>query len=311
MTERPRVLFVGRARYRLPLPAWLAKKWDAVEQELDYRVIGAATEDSGPSDDRFRLARPARPRRLDGLLFYLRLPLRLRREIQELPARRRSSRPILSRRRGARRSGTRPPAGAGDRRGARRLADVLAAVRLTCTPADQSSCRRGRGPGGPAGRRDARCLELHGGPRRGDARGAARALSSRRSVTCRRSPSGARLAPRTADGGVRRRARGVQERRGACRRLAARRRSRACCRPRDRRQRARSRRSSTELVADFPGRVEHDDVARARGGLRAARCCDGARAAVLAGGPRPRDHRIVRPGTRRSSRRTAAGFPIS
>jgi glycosyltransferase involved in cell wall biosynthesis len=82
MTERPRVLFVGRARYSLPLPAWLAKKWDAVEQELDYRVIGAATEGSGPSDDRFWLARPARPQRLDGLLFYLRLPLRLRRQIR-------------------------------------------------------------------------------------------------------------------------------------------------------------------------------------------------------------------------------------
>jgi glycosyltransferase involved in cell wall biosynthesis len=82
MTERPRVLFVGRARYSLPLPGWLAKKWDAVEQELDYRVIGAATEESGPSDDRFRLARPASPRQLDGLLFYLRLPLRLRRQIR-------------------------------------------------------------------------------------------------------------------------------------------------------------------------------------------------------------------------------------
>ena len=82
MTERPRVLFVGRARYSLPLPGWLAKKWDAVEQELDYRVIGAATEESGPSDDRFRLARPASPRKLDGLLFYLRLPLRLRRQIR-------------------------------------------------------------------------------------------------------------------------------------------------------------------------------------------------------------------------------------
>jgi len=80
--DRPRVLFVGRARYSLPLPGWLAKKWDAVEQELDYRVIGAATAESGPSDDRFRLARPASPRQLDGLLFYLRLPLRLRRQIR-------------------------------------------------------------------------------------------------------------------------------------------------------------------------------------------------------------------------------------
>jgi glycosyltransferase involved in cell wall biosynthesis len=56
------------------------EKWDAVEEELDYRVIGAATADSGPSDDRFRLA-PARPHQLDGLLFYLRLPPRLRRQI--------------------------------------------------------------------------------------------------------------------------------------------------------------------------------------------------------------------------------------
>ncbi len=82
MTERPRVLFVGRARYRLPLPVWLAKKWDAFEEELDYRVVGAATADSGPSNDRFKLSRPARPRQLDGLLFYLRLPLRLRRQIR-------------------------------------------------------------------------------------------------------------------------------------------------------------------------------------------------------------------------------------
>jgi glycosyltransferase involved in cell wall biosynthesis len=82
VTERPRVLFVGRMRYRLPLPGWLAKKWDAVERELDYRVIGAASGDSGPSDDRFKLARPVRPRSLDGLLFYLRLPLRLRRQIR-------------------------------------------------------------------------------------------------------------------------------------------------------------------------------------------------------------------------------------
>jgi glycosyltransferase involved in cell wall biosynthesis len=82
MTERPRVLFVGRARYRLPLPAWLAKKWDAVEQELDYRVIGAATGDSGPSDNRFQLSLPARPRQVDGLFFYLRLPWRLRRQIR-------------------------------------------------------------------------------------------------------------------------------------------------------------------------------------------------------------------------------------
>ncbi len=82
VSERLRALFVGRMRYTLPLPDWLAPKWDAVERELDYRVVGAAAADSRPSDERFHLSRPARPRILDGLLFYLRLPFRLRSEIR-------------------------------------------------------------------------------------------------------------------------------------------------------------------------------------------------------------------------------------
>ena len=35
----PRVLFVGRNHYRLPLDASLARKWDALEAELDLRVL--------------------------------------------------------------------------------------------------------------------------------------------------------------------------------------------------------------------------------------------------------------------------------
>ena len=62
---QPRVLFVGRGRYRLPLPEWLAKKWDAIEEVIDYRVLGAAREAGSPGDERFRL-RSARPRILDG-----------------------------------------------------------------------------------------------------------------------------------------------------------------------------------------------------------------------------------------------------
>ncbi len=81
MSDRPRVLFVGRARYLLPLPGWLAKKWDAVERELDYRILGSAAAGSMPSNERFRLSAPLSPRILDGLVFYLRLPLRVRREI--------------------------------------------------------------------------------------------------------------------------------------------------------------------------------------------------------------------------------------
>ncbi len=78
----PRVLFVGRSRYRLPLPGWLAKKWDAVEQELDYRILGAAEGGSPTEAERFRLRGPASPRALDAPLFYLRLPFDVRREIR-------------------------------------------------------------------------------------------------------------------------------------------------------------------------------------------------------------------------------------
>ncbi len=84
MPERlPRVLFVGRGRYRLPLPAWLAKKWDALEETIDYRVLGAAEPGSAARTERFRLSPPARPPVLDGALFAARLPFRVRRMIAE------------------------------------------------------------------------------------------------------------------------------------------------------------------------------------------------------------------------------------
>jgi glycosyltransferase involved in cell wall biosynthesis len=70
-------------RYRLPLPDWLARKFDALERQLDYRVLAAAEADSPLlADGRFRLVAPARPAVLDGVLFYLRLPLDVRRQIR-------------------------------------------------------------------------------------------------------------------------------------------------------------------------------------------------------------------------------------
>ena len=83
MSARPRVLFVGRARYRLPLQPWLARKWDAIEQVLDYQVVGAAESGGAERADRFRLSAPTRPRRLDGAVFHLRLPFRVRRELSD------------------------------------------------------------------------------------------------------------------------------------------------------------------------------------------------------------------------------------
>lgn len=79
--RRPRVLFVGRGRLQLPLPGWLAKKWDAIGAELDFRVLGASEDGTAQSDARFRLEPAARPRTLDGALFHLRLPFLIRREI--------------------------------------------------------------------------------------------------------------------------------------------------------------------------------------------------------------------------------------
>jgi glycosyltransferase involved in cell wall biosynthesis len=82
MSERPRALFVGRMRYPLPLPAWLARKWDAVEKELDYRIVGSVEPGNRNDDPRFALVPRFPVGKLDGLAFYLRLPFRLRREIR-------------------------------------------------------------------------------------------------------------------------------------------------------------------------------------------------------------------------------------
>jgi glycosyltransferase involved in cell wall biosynthesis len=73
---KPRVLFVGRGPYRLPLAPSLARKWDAVGEELDYRILAAGRGGNGT----FHLARelPA----LDGPAFYVGLPVRVARELR-------------------------------------------------------------------------------------------------------------------------------------------------------------------------------------------------------------------------------------
>lgn len=69
---KPRVLFVSRTRYRLPLDAQVARKWDALAEELELRVL--ATGHGG--DDRFHLV-PAR-----SPAFYLSLPVHVAREVR-------------------------------------------------------------------------------------------------------------------------------------------------------------------------------------------------------------------------------------
>jgi glycosyltransferase involved in cell wall biosynthesis len=75
MRPKPRVLFVGRTRYRLPLDPGLARKWDALAERMEVRVVASGTG----SDPRFRLVSP---RPLDGPAFYAALPWVVTRELR-------------------------------------------------------------------------------------------------------------------------------------------------------------------------------------------------------------------------------------
>lgn len=69
----PRVLFVGRGRLKLPLAPWLAKKWDALGDVVDLRVLNAG---SGTGDPRFTMLPDSAP------AFYSRLPLEIARALR-------------------------------------------------------------------------------------------------------------------------------------------------------------------------------------------------------------------------------------
>ena len=78
---RRKLLLVGRGRYSLPLSPSLAQKFDALERELDVRVLGSAARVNG-RDPRFRLFPTVRPRLLDGPAFYALLPFRVAMELR-------------------------------------------------------------------------------------------------------------------------------------------------------------------------------------------------------------------------------------
>jgi glycosyltransferase involved in cell wall biosynthesis len=69
----PRVLFVGRSRLTLPLQPWLQKKWDALSEVFELRVLNAG---NGGGDARFRLLPGSAP------AFYPRLPVEVARELR-------------------------------------------------------------------------------------------------------------------------------------------------------------------------------------------------------------------------------------
>lgn len=73
---------VGRTRYRLPLTPSLRRKFDALGERFEVRVLASGGGRDARSDAVFDLARPARIAALDGPLFYARLPFRVRRELR-------------------------------------------------------------------------------------------------------------------------------------------------------------------------------------------------------------------------------------
>jgi glycosyltransferase involved in cell wall biosynthesis len=71
----PRVLFVARDPYRLPLSPSLARKWDALSERMDLRVLASGRG----TDPRFVL-RP--PTAFDGPRFYGSLPARIAHQLR-------------------------------------------------------------------------------------------------------------------------------------------------------------------------------------------------------------------------------------
>ena len=83
---KPRVLMVGRTRYRLPLSDSLRRKFGALGERLDLRVLAAAPRGAPAGDETFALQRGTAVPALDGPLFYGSLPVRIARELRRAPA---------------------------------------------------------------------------------------------------------------------------------------------------------------------------------------------------------------------------------
>jgi glycosyltransferase involved in cell wall biosynthesis len=86
MTSKPRVLMVGRTRYRLPLNDSLDRKFAALGDRFQLRVLASAPRGAPAGDDTFDLQRATPVAALDGPAFYGSLPVRIARELRRAPA---------------------------------------------------------------------------------------------------------------------------------------------------------------------------------------------------------------------------------
>ncbi|MBA2332565.1 MAG: glycosyltransferase family 4 protein [Actinobacteria bacterium] len=80
--SRPRALMVGRTRYRFPLSEGLARKFDALGERLELRVLATGTRGNRADRPEFLLHRPLHSRAFDSVAFYARLPFLIARELR-------------------------------------------------------------------------------------------------------------------------------------------------------------------------------------------------------------------------------------
>jgi len=82
VSDKPRLLMIGRTRYRLPLNESLRAKFDALAERFEVRVLASGVAGAPRRDAMFELAGPWKPRRLDGAAYFLTLPFRTRRALR-------------------------------------------------------------------------------------------------------------------------------------------------------------------------------------------------------------------------------------
>jgi glycosyltransferase involved in cell wall biosynthesis len=80
-SRKPRLLLVARTRYELPLSPSLERKFTALRDRFDLRVLATSGDGGRRDDGTFHLV--GRLPVLDGLFFYLLLPFRVRRLARE------------------------------------------------------------------------------------------------------------------------------------------------------------------------------------------------------------------------------------
>ena len=73
---KPRLLMVARTRYTLPLPEGVERKFAAMRERVELRALATAADGHAQDDGVFHLV--GRLPLLDGLLYYLLLPFRVR-----------------------------------------------------------------------------------------------------------------------------------------------------------------------------------------------------------------------------------------